>query len=76
MSERRRHVAKERNRQGQNNFTHSLRSLFLQIQQLNTQNMNSEHLETIQSHLEDFIVLSHCNDTEINLSRGPASVKT
>ncbi|XP_028413842.1 uncharacterized protein LOC114536687 isoform X2 [Dendronephthya gigantea] len=55
MSTRRINVARERNEIGLTNFTHSLRSLFIQIQQINTREIESEYLETLRSHLEDAI---------------------
>lgn len=57
MAARRRHIARERNKMGLTNFIDSLRSLFVQIQQINTQYIDSDYLEMTQSHLEDTIVL-------------------
>ena len=55
MSAQRRHVARERNERDLTNFIDSLRSLFIQIQQINTRDVESEYLERTRSHLEDAI---------------------
>ena len=55
MAAQRRYVARERNEIGLTNFVDSLRSLFIQVQQINTAEIDSEYLETTRSHLESAI---------------------
>ena len=48
-------IARERNEIGLSNFIESLRSLFIQIQNINVQELDSEYVETTSSHLEDAV---------------------
>ena len=51
----RRHVARDRNEIGLNNFVDTLRSLFLQIQNLNREAVESGYIERTLYHLESAI---------------------
>ena len=51
----RRYVARERNEIGLNNFVDPLRSLFVQIQHLNAQEVESEYIEKTRFDLESTI---------------------
>lgn len=53
MSSARRRVLRERNEISLTNFDQSLRTLFLQIQQLNSRKIEPDQLEITRLHLDD-----------------------
>ena len=55
MAAQRRYIAREHSEIGLTNFVDSLRSLFRKIRDLNAREIQSEYLETMQSHLESAI---------------------